>query len=58
MKKKINPYLPIGVGFIGVSLPLFISIFYAPTRVGKISIFVTGIIILTLGVLIVRIPKS
>lgn len=56
MEKKNNPYLPIGVGFIGVSFPLFIAIFYAPTRTGKISILITGAVILILGLLIV-IPK-
>lgn len=53
MEEKSNPYLPIGVGFIGISVPLFISIFYATTRVAKISILITSIIILILGILIV-----
>jgi len=53
MEEKSNPYLPIGVGFIGISVPLFISIFYATTRVAKISVLITSIIILILGILIV-----
>jgi flagellar biosynthesis protein FliQ len=57
MGEKSKLYLPIGIGFIGISVPLFISIFYATTRVSKISILITAIIILFLGILIV-LPKS
>lgn len=57
MDEKSKLYLPIGIGFIGISVPLFISIFYATTRISKISILITAIIILLLGVLIV-LPKS
>lgn len=57
MNEKSNLYLPIGIGFIGISVPLFISIFYATTRISKISILITAIIILFLGILIV-LPKS
>lgn len=53
MEEKSNPYLPIGVGFIGISVPLFISILYATTKVAKISVLFTAIIILILGILIV-----
>ena len=53
MDEKSKLYLPIGIGFIGISVPLFISIFYATTRVSKISILITAIIILILGILIV-----
>jgi hypothetical protein len=57
MNEKSNLYLPIGIGFIGISVPLFISILYATTWISKISILITAIIILFLGIFIV-LPKK
>lgn len=54
---KNNPYLPIGVGFAGISIPLFISMIYASTFTERISIFICGIIFLIIGILII-IPKK
>lgn len=56
MENKSNPLLPVGVGFIGISIPLFISAFYVPAGIKRISILITGIVILALGILIVK-PK-
>jgi hypothetical protein len=49
MNKRNKPFFPIGIGFIGMAIPLFISIIYAPDNLTKIIEIVGGFIFLILG---------
>ncbi|RKY84965.1 hypothetical protein DRQ09_07920 [candidate division KSB1 bacterium] len=57
-KTKSNLFLPVGIGFFGMSLPLFIAIFFSTDLIEKLCNLIAGIVMFIIGFIIIRQGKK
>jgi len=50
-----RPFLPIGVGFFGVGVPLLVSAFLAPSKVAMVVEFAAAALFFLLGAAIISV---
>ncbi len=50
-----RPFLPIGIGFFGVGLPLLVAAFFAPTLLAAGVEVASALLFFLLGALILRV---
>ena len=54
-ENSTHPFLPLAIGFFGVAVPLYVSIFFAPDTLSKVCEFAGATVLVGLGILMARV---